>query len=349
MDRYHSAAGKASSSKLRASRLAVRPGPAGASTQGRTDYTTALSASILSLCKRRRALYSSTDIQGSTGPRTSLFHSAYLQAVALKPDNAPSRLHDRTTTNDYLYIFVPDLFNKIWLKLLHPRFCCPCFDPLRVFSLPLPPSTSLSLSLSLSLSRFFFIVGYPLTLYFILSLLFSSLSLPPSLSLFYSLCCFSLLSVFLLPCFNSSTSLFFPFSFSFPFSFAFSLSLSIFLYCFPLTSSAFLSFPLSLSLSLVSFYSFLLSYILTCFFFYHTFPIMYLPLSIPYSISPSLIIFYLSLPPFLLINSVLFFSTSLSSILLSNILSISFKLSFSFSFSTSLSHQVFFVSLSPIS
>ncbi|CAE1163767.1 unnamed protein product [Acanthosepion pharaonis] len=47
--------------------------PARHSTQGRTEYTTALSASILSLCKRRRTLYSSTDIQGSTGPRTSLF------------------------------------------------------------------------------------------------------------------------------------------------------------------------------------------------------------------------------------------------------------------------------------
>ncbi|CAE1295700.1 unnamed protein product [Acanthosepion pharaonis] len=36
--------------------------------------TPAPSASILSLLKRRRALYSSTDIQGSIGPRTPLFH-----------------------------------------------------------------------------------------------------------------------------------------------------------------------------------------------------------------------------------------------------------------------------------
>ncbi|CAE1285812.1 unnamed protein product [Acanthosepion pharaonis] len=36
--------------------------------------TPALSASFLSLLKRRRALYSRTDIQGSTGPRTPLFH-----------------------------------------------------------------------------------------------------------------------------------------------------------------------------------------------------------------------------------------------------------------------------------
>ncbi|CAE1256054.1 unnamed protein product [Acanthosepion pharaonis] len=87
-------------------------------------------------CPRRSSLSASADAP-FTQVQTSrdrldlghpCFHSAYLQAVALKPDNAPPRLHDRTTTNDYLYIFVPDLFNKIWLKLLHPRFCCPCFD-----------------------------------------------------------------------------------------------------------------------------------------------------------------------------------------------------------------------------
>ncbi|CAE1280573.1 unnamed protein product [Acanthosepion pharaonis] len=38
----------------------------------------------LSSASADNALYSSTDIQGSTGPRTSLFHSAYLQAVAFE-------------------------------------------------------------------------------------------------------------------------------------------------------------------------------------------------------------------------------------------------------------------------
>ncbi|CAE1156614.1 unnamed protein product [Acanthosepion pharaonis] len=70
------------------------------STQGRTDYTTALS--------RRSSLSASADAP-FTQVQTSrdrldlghpCFHSAYLQAVALKPDNAPPRLHDRTTTND---------------------------------------------------------------------------------------------------------------------------------------------------------------------------------------------------------------------------------------------------------
>ncbi|CAE1297561.1 unnamed protein product [Acanthosepion pharaonis] len=61
-------------------------------------------------CPRRSSLSASADAP-FTQVQTSrdrldlghpCFHSAYLQAVALKPDNAPSRLHDRTTTNDYL-------------------------------------------------------------------------------------------------------------------------------------------------------------------------------------------------------------------------------------------------------
>ncbi|CAE1251575.1 unnamed protein product [Acanthosepion pharaonis] len=73
--------------------------PARHSTQGRTATP--------QHCPRRPSLSASTDIKVQTsGDRLDLehrwFHSAYLQAVALRPDNTPPRLHDRTTTNDYL-------------------------------------------------------------------------------------------------------------------------------------------------------------------------------------------------------------------------------------------------------
>ncbi|CAE1322068.1 unnamed protein product [Acanthosepion pharaonis] len=47
------------------------------------------------------------------------FHSAYLQAVALRPDNTPPRLHDRTTTNDYLLVIID-------AHLIRLVFICTC-------------------------------------------------------------------------------------------------------------------------------------------------------------------------------------------------------------------------------
>ncbi|CAE1312940.1 unnamed protein product [Acanthosepion pharaonis] len=73
-------------------------------------------------CPRRSSLSASADAP-FTQVQTSrdrldlghpCFHSAYLQAVALRPDNTPPRLHDRTTTNDYLAATSgdPDIYDR---------------------------------------------------------------------------------------------------------------------------------------------------------------------------------------------------------------------------------------------
>ncbi|CAE1308383.1 unnamed protein product [Acanthosepion pharaonis] len=97
--------------------------PARQSYQGRTDYTSAVRVDPLSPQAPTRSLHKYRH-PGIDWTSNIAVPSAYLQAVALKPDNAPSKLHDRTTTNDYLYILVPDYLIKfrcnnhhIYLKL----------------------------------------------------------------------------------------------------------------------------------------------------------------------------------------------------------------------------------------
>ncbi|CAE1266126.1 unnamed protein product [Acanthosepion pharaonis] len=78
--------------------------PARQSYQGRTDYTSAVRVDPLSPQAPTRSLHKILFNRhpGIDWTSNTALPSAYLQAVALKPDNAPSKLHDRTTTNDYL-------------------------------------------------------------------------------------------------------------------------------------------------------------------------------------------------------------------------------------------------------
>ncbi|CAE1297154.1 unnamed protein product [Acanthosepion pharaonis] len=85
------------------------------STQGRTDYTSAVRVDPLSPQVPTRSLIKYRH-PGIDWTSNTAIQSAYLQAVALKPDNVPSKLHDRTTTNDYLYILVPDYLIKFGLN-----------------------------------------------------------------------------------------------------------------------------------------------------------------------------------------------------------------------------------------
>ncbi|CAE1255006.1 unnamed protein product [Acanthosepion pharaonis] len=76
--------------------------PARQSTQGRNDYASAVRVDPLSLQAPTRSLLKYRH-PGIDWTSNTAVPSAYHQAVALKPDNAPSKLHDRTTTNDYFH------------------------------------------------------------------------------------------------------------------------------------------------------------------------------------------------------------------------------------------------------
>ncbi|CAE1254903.1 unnamed protein product [Acanthosepion pharaonis] len=69
--------------------------------QGRTDYTSAVRVDPLSPQAPTRSLHKYRH-PGINWTSNTAVPSPYLQAVTLKPDDAPSKLHDRTTTNDYL-------------------------------------------------------------------------------------------------------------------------------------------------------------------------------------------------------------------------------------------------------
>ncbi|CAE1268456.1 unnamed protein product [Acanthosepion pharaonis] len=89
--------------------------PARQSTQGRTDYTSAVRVDPLSPQAPTRFLLKYRH-PGIDWTSNTAVPSAYLQAVALKPDNAPSKLHDRTTTNDYFRLFY------VWDRRNHIKF-----------------------------------------------------------------------------------------------------------------------------------------------------------------------------------------------------------------------------------